>query len=66
MIDFLSMETWVLILYSTIGALIAVFLYDLADILSTKEKRQRFKANFLAALHVFKNPKHKEKDKDKK
>lgn len=50
MIDFTSMATWMLILYGAISAAIALLLYDIVDILSTKEKRQRFKANVLAAL----------------
>lgn len=66
MIDFTSMATWMLILYGAISAAIALLLYDVADILSTKEKRQRFKRNVLIAFNIFKNPRHKKDNKDTK
>ncbi len=36
MINFLEIETWVLVLYSAVGAMIAFVLYELAKLLAAK------------------------------
>lgn len=65
-IDTLQLNRIWLLLYGVFSGVLALFLYEIVDVLASKEKRRRFKRNFLMAFNIFKNPRHKKNDKDTK